>query len=168
MSKFKKFMITLGAVVIAGVFYQETQPHYENCSYEILEEEDGAFAKCSCGTIYIGSRDFLKQIPKEEGVILVEDQRRSEDRDPNMKIYDSCFFDSAEDRNEVLEVLLEYEKRDPSSWDRSLESMQLEWLIHNLSYQVRYEEKRSADVDLNNEDEKYYDSFLLQKLFRVQ
>ena len=155
MSKFKKFMITLGAVVIAGVFYQETQPHYENCSYEILEEEDGAFAKCSCGTIYIG-------------VILVEDQRRSEDRDPNMKIYDSCFFDSAEDRNEVLEVLLEYEKRDPSSWDRSLESMQLEWLIHNLSYQVRYEEKRSADVDLNNEDEKYYDSFLLQKLFRVQ
>ena len=106
MSKFKKFMITLGAVVIAGVFYQETQPHYENCSYEILEEEDGAFAKCSCGTIYIGSRDFLKQIPKEEGVILVEDQRRSEDRDPNMKIYDSCFFDSAEDmKKNVVQML---------------------------------------------------------------
>lgn len=169
MRKLKRRLATLSAFIVLASGYFATEPHYEDCQFEILEDDEDAFARCSAGTVYIGDKAFLSSIPEGEGIILIEDQRVPKTgHDPNMKIYDSCSIDSRVERNEILEILMEYERRYPTGWDRSIESMRLEWLMHNLSYQFSYQRDRTADVDLNNDDEEKYDSKVLQKLFRVE
>lgn len=164
MDKFKKKLLAV-SLFIALASTCLVHPHYEG-KYELLEGED-AFAKCSCGTIYIGDIQFLRSIPKDSCVILVEDGRFSE-KDPNMRIYSSCEIRSNEDRKDVLAALMEYERQDPSPWDRSMEAMGLEWTMHNLSYDISYETGRTESVDLNNKDEERYDNKLLQLLFGVR
>lgn len=164
MDKLKKKLATLGVFIVLLTGYCAKQPTY-HANYELLENEK-AYARCSCGDIYIGDAEFLKSIPDGEGIILVEDQRNSL-KDPNMKIYRSCNICTREDRNNILEVLQEYERENPTPWDRSIESMRLEWLMHNLSYQFSYEQNRTEDVDLNNNDEEKYHQKLLQLLFHV-
>ena len=164
MEKFKRKLAALGIFIVLASSYVATEPHY-NPQYELLED-DCAFARCSCGTVYIGDQEFLEQFLCEEGVILIEDQRNSK-KNPNMKIYASCSIDDKNDRNDILEIIQEYERQDPTEWDRSIESMRLEWLIHNLSYDLDIQKHRTEDVDLDNLDEDKYDSKLLQLLFRV-
>ena len=98
MKKLNKCLATLGVFLILGTSYFMTEPDYSNCQYEILEDSD-AFAKCSCGTVYIGDKEFLSSIPEGEGIILVEDLRLLKNKDPDMKIYNSCEIKSREDRN---------------------------------------------------------------------
>ena len=164
MNKFKKKLITVGVAVAILSAYTITIPNYET-NYELLDNSP-AFAKCNCGTVYIGNKNFLKSIPKDSNVILVEDKRRT--KEPDMIIYDSCRICSKEDRNEILEILQEYERQDPSDWDRTIDSMRLEWLMHNISYDLNIDHNRTTDVDLDNEDEEKYSSKILQYLFRVK
>lgn len=82
-----------------------------------------------------------------------------------MIIYDSYKITDKDTRNDVLCCLLEYEKMYPSDWNRTIISMRNEWIIHNLSYYLHYERGSAANVDLNNDDEAYYDSIILKKLF---
>ena len=164
MEKLKRRIAILG-IFIALCAYCISEPNYSS-HYEILNTDSDAFAKYSCGNIYIGDEEFLNHICCQEGDLLVEDQRCLKS-DPNMKIYASCLIQDADVRNEILEVLQEYEKMHPSDWDRTIESMRLEWLMHNLSYSFSYEQNRTADVDLNNADEEYYDYKILQKIFHT-
>ena len=166
MDKLKRRLAILGIFIALGT-YCATDPIYHP-QYEILDSRCEAFAEYSCGKVYIGNKSFLKKAycHAEDGDIFVEDQRHSEE-DPNMKIYASCFIHDAEIRNEILEILQEYEKQFPSDWDRTIESMRLEWLMHNLSYIFTYQQHRTEDVDLNNEDEEYYNNKILQKIFHV-
>lgn len=165
MEKLKRKLAFIHIWIMLLSLYIITEPNYDKCSYTILDN-DPCFAQCSCGKVYIGDAEFLESIPQDKGVILVEDQRES-NNDPNMEIYNSCEIRSRCERNEVLEILQEYERQNPTDWDRSIESMRLEWLMHNLSYAFKWQEQRSAHVDLNNRDESCYKSKVLQFLFRV-
>lgn len=165
MRKLKKKLAAIGILIALMTGYIATNPSYHE-HFELLPDEK-AFARCACGDVYIGNATFLQSIPEGENIILVEDQRRSR-KDPNMRIYDSCSICSKEDRNAILEVLQEYERQDPTNWDRTIDSMRLEWLMHNLSYEFSYQTHRTGDVDLNNADEEYYNNKLLQILFRVK
>ena len=134
--------------------------------YEIMEESCTEFACYSQGRIFIGNAYFLRHLTDiKEGDVLVLDQRNSSD--PNMKIISSCEITDKDVRNEILEVLCRYEEMYPSKWDRTIESMRLEWLMHNLSYFFEHETKRTKDVDLNNGDQEYYDNYILNKIFKV-
>ena len=82
-----------------------------------------------------------------------------------MKICDSYKIRSSKERREILEIMCLYEECYPTDWDRSIESMQLEWTLHNLSYDFNYQRESSTDVDLDNEDEVKYTNKILQKLF---
>ena len=84
-----------------------------------------------------------------------------------MKIYSSYRIDDRDLRNEILEVLCRYEECYPSPWDRTIESMRLEWLMHNYSYFFNHETNRTEDVDLNNKEEEYYDNPILRRMFKV-
>lgn len=84
-----------------------------------------------------------------------------------MFIRESYKITDKDKRNQILEVLCEYEKNNPSEWDRSIESMRLEWFIHNMGHELDYKKDHSDDVDLNNEDEEDYDDKVLRKLFRL-
>ena len=159
--KFKRKLAAVSLfIALATPFCLKPQYH---ANYQLLPNED-AFAECSCGKIYIGDIHFLESIPLGDNMILVEDERHSK-KDPNMKIYYSCGICTPKDRNDVIEVLQEYERQDPSDWDRTTESMRLEWLMHNLSYRFDYQPGRTESVDLNNKDEGKYDNKILQRIF---
>ena len=162
--KLRKRLLFLSISLMLITTYIKNYKYSDN--YEILEEDDDslAFGKYSDGYIYIGDKDFLSDISTLDGDILVEDQRNS--KNPDMVIYDSYKVTDKDSRNEILEVLCEYEKCYPSPWDRSIESMRCEWFIHNLSHVFNYKKSHSDDVDLDNKDEEKYKTKVLYKIIR--
>ncbi len=134
--------------------------------YEIINSSEDGFARYSCGRIFIGNEDYINSISNRfDTDIFVLDQRNCSD--PNFKIYSSYLITDKNVRNEILEILCEYELLYPSKWDRTIESMRVEWLAHNVSYFFNYEPKRTIDVDLNNNDEELYDNILLRKILKL-
>ncbi len=164
--KFEKRILAITATLVFLTTYSCVDYKYHP-NYEIVKENPcGPFGCYSYGNIYIGSKKYLKSLTDlTENDILVEDQRFS--NDPNMKIYSSYRISDKNIRNEILEVLCRYEECYPSPWDRSIESMRLEWLMHNVSYFFDHEPNRAGDVDLNNNEEKYYDNPVLRKIFKI-
>lgn len=123
-------------------------------NYEIVDKKN-YYANYSNGKVYIGKRKNIEKITDaSENDILILD-RRDED-DPNMQILSSYRIIDANIQNEILEIINEYEKEYPSSWNRSTNSMRVEWFIHNVLYYLNYNRERTTDVDFNNEDAKVY------------
>lgn len=140
--------------------------HQYRSDYEILPNEREAYAQCDDMLIYIGNQKYLENIKNNnENAILVLDERST--KDPNMVIYNSCDIKDKDTINNILEVLCEYEEENPSSWDRSIESMRMEWFMHNLGYYFNYRIDHTRDVDLNNNDEKKYDKKALHMLLKI-
>ncbi len=161
--KWRRRMLITGTV-IALLAYGGID-HVYTPQYEILEECK-AFARYSKGCVYIGSQEFLDSLKDiQPGDVLVLDERR--DSDPSMKIYSSALIENLNDRNDILEILCRYEESDPTEWSRSMESMRLEWLLHNWSYYLNHKKNHAEDVDLNNKDEKVYDILILNKIFKI-
>ena len=160
MKKETKRLLAIGSILALLTYYGVDYKYHP--SYEIYEDSSEAFGRYSKGNIYIGS---LKKLLSLENVsiddILVLDQRFSEC--PNMKILNSYRVNDKEDRNDIIEVLCKYEECDPSPWERTRESMVVEWEVHNI-FPLS---DRTNDVDLNNEDEKKYDNILLRKLLKL-
>lgn len=150
--KIKKniFAVSISFLVLGTI---KSDTNYVN-AYEILGEE--AFARYSKGLVYIGDEEYIENIKNIafDNDILILDQRDSDD--PNMKICDSYKIIDDDVKREILNILLSYENRCPSNWDRTIYSMVNEWKAHNLFCFFNYELDRSKDVDLNNEDEKIY------------
>lgn len=162
MDKLKKRIIYLGIIIVLGTAYCSEQKY--DSEYQILED-NAAYASYEDGLIYIGDEEYIDSITPKSGDILVIDQRDGDD--PNMKIRASFEIDDKTKRNSIIEVLQEYEKEYPSRWDRTTESMRLEWLIHNICYENNYKTERVQDVDLNNKDEEFYKNKILRKIFRL-
>ena len=164
--KAKRRLLALAAAVIIGTTYYSVD-HVYHPTYEIIDDsEDKAFGSYSKGKIYIGKALFLQSLTDlSEDDILVLDQRFSP-TNPNLKIMSSYRITDREQRNEILEVLCRYEECYPSPWERSIESMRVEWTAHNLSYYLNNHRERTTDVDLNNEDEERYDSKVLRKILK--
>ena len=107
------------------------------------------------GTIYIGSERYLSTLKKTNPYdILVIDNRN--DVDPNLRILDLYRIKDPDRREDIIEALLSYEKKYNSDWERSKTTLEREWFIHNLMYELGYKTHRTHDVDLNNGDEKTY------------
>ena len=83
-----------------------------------------------------------------------------------MKVVDSYKIHRYKEKMEILKILECYEECFPSKWERSIDSMQLEWTLHNLSYDFNYQRSSSTDVDFNNDEEEDYDSKILSKLLK--
>ena len=158
----RKFFAGLGIVLVLTFFYK----HKYKSNYTILDESDEAFASYSDGLIYIGDKYYINSLDNvNDGDILVIDERNN--IDPNMVICSSCDIRNKDTRNDILEVLCEYEEMYPSNWDRSIESMRFEWFCHNVAYYFNYKVDDSSEVDLNNKDEEKYNSKILRRIFRI-
>lgn len=134
-------------------------------SLEIMEDSK-AFASYSKGLIYVGDIFYLSEMNDslDECDIFVLDQRYR--IDSNMKILSSCYINDKNDKEDIVKALLKYEEKYPSKWDRSYESMLVEWEVHNYLYNIGYRKDRTTDVDFNNQDEKVYDNVVLKSLLR--
>ncbi len=111
--------------------------------------------KYSRGTIYIASSDELdKMTDLEEGDVLVEDGRN--DSDPDLRVRGSRYIHNFDVREEIIEGLLAYEEVFPTDWERTKESMDNEWDVHNFLSTFNYQTNRTNDVDFNNKDEEKF------------
>ena len=132
----------------------------------IYSEDYLPFGKYSNGDIYIGDEEYINSIKDnigENDILIVMGQQ---DGDPNACIISSHEITNKDERYEILTILKMYEYKYPSDWDRSLESMRVEWSVHNIFYNLGIERNRTQDVDLDNSEEKIYSSKILQRLIK--
>ena len=163
-SKNRKKLLCISAAVLILVAYTSKKKYHPN--YKILNAENGPFATYSDGNVYIGNTDYLSSLKGlNPSDVLIRDERNLDDS--NMAILNSYCITDKEKMNEILEIVCVYESMYPTDWDRSIESMRLEWFCHNTCYYLNYKVDRSSEVDLNNEDEKKYNSELIRRFLRI-
>ena len=156
--KWKRRLAFIGALIILLTYQIKREPELE---YEITEDTP-YFATYSGGRVFIDDGDSCFLL--EDGDVLILDQRDLSDS--NMKVVDSYKIHRYKEKMEILKILECYEECFPSKWERSIDSMQLEWTLHNLCYDFNYQRSSSTDVDFNNDDEDDYDSKILSKLLK--
>ena len=151
-------MYATAITIFIGMFNYR---HRYEPEYEILKETDDAFASYRDGYVYIGREEFINSVKHEENDVLVVDERDS--IDSNIKILDSYRITDKNAREDIINIIEEYEKNDPSIWSRSIETMKLEWFVDNVLYNLNYELTRTKDVDFENSEEESYKRFILSK-----
>lgn len=117
------------------------------------------------GKVYIcSSCEEAEELSNEcdKADIIVVDQ--SDYKDPNMKILSSYRVTDTEEMRQILQIIKGYCASKESHWDRSIESMQNEWVIHNICSSLLIRNDRTDDVDLNNGDEIIYKSKIISKI----
>ena len=129
-------------------------------NYRIINDGK-VFATYIDGNVYIGDSNFIKELKdiKETDVIILDDTKNI---DPDYKIISSYKITDNVIQNEILNIPYEYNKLYPSSWNRSMKSMKIEWTAHNLLYYFDYQTIRTSDVDFNNKDENVYNKKMLK------
>ena len=115
----------------------------------------GHFVTYKNKDIYIVGEDLAKELKdtNPNNIYIIDDRC---DEDPDMSICNSYKFKNIDDINTIINLLIEYEEKYPSSWNRSTKSMKNEWLIHNICYFLNIEKSRTEQVDFNNNDEEIY------------
>ena len=109
--------------------------------------------------IFIGSKYFIENIKdtNDKNIYIIDDRYNF---DPDMSICNSYKITNLKEIKQLLNMLLEYNNKYPSNWNRTYNSMKNEWLIHNICYYLNHEKERTAQVDFDNSDEELYLSFL--------
>ena len=159
----KKKLLFLSTLLILTTCHSTD---FESPCQEVVSSTVDNYINYSNGRIFIGDKEYLDSIEEKlDTDIFVLDLRN--ESDPNFKIFDSYLINDADVINEVLEALCEYERLHPSKWNRTIESMRMEWIIHNISYYYNYKRNRTTDVDLNNNDEELYDNIILRKVLEM-
>jgi len=94
----------------------------------------------------------------EKNEILVIDDRMA--KDPSFQVRDSYRIGKRAEREEILNALIAYAAEHPIAaaenghWQRTVSSMEREWMLHNIAYALHILRSSSMHVDLNNAEEK--------------
>ena len=148
MNNSKKKLLLMESLLLLTAYCTKS----ESKEYEYIDPR--AYATYQDGHIYIGDQDFLDIIYPNNGDILVLDARN--ENDPDFRIFDSYLVSDIRKQRAILKVLCDYEKENPSLWNRSIESMESEWFFHNICYFLNIHVTRTRSIDLNNSDEELY------------
>ena len=154
---------------LAALSYVMYEPEYDPC-YSIIAQENGPFGYYSNGFVYIGNEEFINsikdQVNENDVLIVMGYYVKNGKQDPSAKIISSYKIEDKKQMTEILSVLEIYSRINESDWDRSLKSMRVEWICHNILYNLNYKRNRTEDVDLNNDDEKIYSNPVLQHIIK--
>lgn len=161
-----KNIIILGLILMTLLNNHYHDEDSNSFDYEIVSNAD-FFATYSKGKIYIGDMETMLSLEnvQDEDIIVIDN--RSDLENPSFKILNSAFITDNKTKNEVLEVISEYEELYPSNWNRSVESMRIEWFVHNLSYYFNFKQNKTKDVDLDNKDGKIYENKIIKKILKL-
>lgn len=104
---------------------------------------------CAC------RKDRQYPMPAENEILVIDDRMA---KDPSFQIRESHRIDKRIQREEILTALIDYAAEHPTAseerWQRTVASMEKEWLLHNIAYRLRILRSSSMHVDLNNAEEK--------------
>lgn len=160
--KIDKYKLSLATIlsIISISYYNYDYEYHPN--YEILDESDMAYGKYSNGYVYIGDSDYLDSLRDLNGsdIMIYENEK-------SMKIFSSYRIKDKEYRNEILSILKNYEDTHNKNCDRTIESMRMEWFIHNLLYNLNFKTERTRDVDFENREEELYGNKVLSKILKI-
>ena len=162
MNKNKKIFLLLSTYLIILFTPKIKSNKSINLNNDYSYHSSLPYASYSNGDVYISNRRSLINKIDNENDIFIYDARNS--LDPNMLIYNSYRIKDKKLIEEIITIMLLYEKQFPSNWNRSFDSMKKEWIIHNLCYEFGYKTKSTESVDLNNDDEVFYKSKILSKI----
>ncbi len=124
-----------------------------------LATDNNEFATYNNYHIYIDDKESIELIMDDsKNNIYVIDGRSG--NNPNMAICNSFQIKDPKLMQEILKILLEYEKQFPSAWNRTLSSMEKEWFIHNICHSLGLEIGRTSEVDLDNLDEENFQNII--------
>lgn len=167
-TKIKAILYFYFALGITVFIFKEH--NYDNNDYVIYDNDIEPYGAYKKGNIYIGNHEYIESIKDKinKGDVLIEQGYKTSEGyfDPNYKIYSSYLITDKDDRNTILNVLNIYNTEVCFEFNRSMESMRVEWAIHNILYNMGIERNRTKDVDLNNDDEKIYSNPVLKKLIK--
>lgn len=141
-----------------NVTIEEYNSKQESSGTDFLYKEGNVYI---CSSLRYGIE--LGNVCKDSDIIVID---QSDYNDPNMKILSSYKITDVEDMKHILEIIKKYCESKETSWDRSIESMQNEWIIHNICSSLLIRNDRTDDVDLNNSDEIIYKSKILTKILQ--
>ncbi|MCX4365817.1 MAG: hypothetical protein OSJ70_08625 [Bacilli bacterium] len=159
--------ILFASIILLAILYIPDHQYKSIDIQEVFSENDNVrIFNYSLGQVFIGDYNTIKKMVQtaDETDIFIVDYRKIDD--PDMQVISSYKIKNIDIINEILEIMLYYEKTDPTNWNRTLSSMRNEWEMHNYSYFFHYDEDRTRDVDLNNADENKYRSEILRKVLR--
>ncbi len=93
----------------------------------------------------------LEGIP-EKDVLAIDDRNT---KNPSFQVIDSYRIHSKKRRAEILDALMCYDADHPSisKWNRTMKSLEKEWLAHNAAYRLHFFRSSARNVDLDNRDE---------------
>ena len=162
---FEKFLIIGILSALLSKTIVEATPNYVYTPDIQTIDNSNCFAYYSLGKVFIGDEEYLSSLKNiDENDILILDNRNYPE--PNIKVYSSYKISDRAVRDEILEIICKYEEIYPSDWDRSIESMRLEWFIHNIFYDCNILKDRCADVDFNNNSEIIYNNIVISKILK--
>lgn len=152
----KKVFLLLSMYILILFSPKKVNRDYDiRCNSDYCITSDEPYARYKDGSIYIGDIEYIKSIvDSNSNDIYIIDDRKS--LNPDMAICDSHKIRDKKFMNEIIDLLLEYEKENPSNWNRTKESMINEWIMHNISYDLDFKRESTERVDLDNKDEKKY------------
>ena len=160
----KNVLIYLMALLVSLSLYhnKNKKREKENLTSDNTYSVYGNYNK---GKVYIcDSMNDAKKVYElcDKNDVVVVDQTEFED--PNMKIVSSYKITDKEDMIQILNIIKDYCKNKGSNWNRSINSMQNEWVVHNICSNMFIKRSSTNDVDLNNGDENLYNSKIVGKM----
>ena len=151
----KRLTIYSSMVAILLMFTSRSTNSKSKDYFHVTSKISKGKIEYNSGTIYIGNKKYLDSVDKlNNNDVLVLDHRNM--FDPNIVIYDSYKIINPIIKDEIITSLLMYEEAYPSNWNRTKNSLMLEWIMHNIMYWLGYNHDHTKDVDLNNADEMVY------------
>ena len=92
-------------------------------------------------------------IPSKHNVTIVDER---DIRDSNVKVLNSYKINNVFKMMDIINEIIEYDKANPSNWDRNKYGMFVEWAIHNMAYNLGFFTESSASVDFSSFEENFY------------
>ena len=150
-------------LVILSLFHNKHKK--SEIEESINDETYEIYGTYNRGNIYIcdslSNVDKVYEVCDENDVVVVDQCNLN---DPNMKIVSSYKITDKEEMNQILNVIKEYCYSKHSNFKRSINSMQNEWIVHNICSNFSIKRDHTDDVDLNNGDETLYKSKIIGKI----
>ena len=154
--KFNSIIVFLSTmIIIDGIDFSKP----EKRNYEIVNED--YFATYDKYKIYIINDSETEDIKINMYDVIVLDEREAKD---NVKIVDSYKINDYETQRAIIEIINQYEMMNPTEWERSTDSMQVEWFVHNFLYQLNWQTSRTKDTDFETNEEELYDFHVLKRI----
>lgn len=160
----KNILVYLSAFLVALSLSQSKhkKSEIETDTKDKIYEICGTYNR---GNIYVCKAltnvDKVYEVCNENDVVVVD---QCDLKDPNMKIVSSYKITDKEEMKQILNVIKDYCNDKHSNFERSIKSMQNEWIVHNICSNLSIKRDHTDDVDLNNGDESLYNSKIIGKI----